>query len=300
MSTAATEATVGAGAVAPGRKPEWLRVRLPTAPTFYATDALLRGHRLNTVCESAACPNRWECWSEGTATFMLLGDVCTRACGFCNVKSGVPAWNDPAEPERVAAAAARMGLAHVVITSVNRDDLPDGGAALWAETVRRVREARPACTVEALVPDFRGRARDLDTVLAARPDILAHNVETVPRLYLSVRPGSRWERSLALLRRAADAGFVTKSGMMLGLGEDDADLSPALAEARAAGVAILTLGQYLQPTRAHLPVRRFVSPEEFAHWREVALGLGFRHAECGPLVRSSYHAGRYAPARETS
>jgi lipoic acid synthetase len=271
-------------------------VRLPQGENYLRLKNLVRSERLNTVCESAACPNIGECWGRGTATFMLLGSVCTRSCGFCDVRSGRPAAPDPGEPERVARAVGRLGLRYAVITSVNRDELADGGARHWAETVRRLRRANPGCGIEALVPDFQGDLGALDVVLDAGPDVLAHNVETVPRLHRRVRPQAVYTRSLAVLEHAARRGFMVKSGLMFGLGEEPAEVRAVLRDLAAHGCSVVTLGQYLRPSRQHLPVERYVPPAEFEGWREEGLGLGLRHVEAGPLVRSSYHADRMAPA----
>jgi lipoic acid synthetase len=271
-------------------------VRLPQGENYLRLKNLVRSERLNTVCESAACPNIGECWGRGTATFMLLGSVCTRSCGFCDVRSGRPAAPDPGEPERVARAVGRLGLRYAVITSVNRDELADGGARHWAETVRRLRRANPGCGIEALVPDFQGDLGALDVVLDAGPDVLAHNVETVPRLHRRVRPQAVYARSLAVLEHAARRGFMVKSGLMFGLGEEPAEVRAVLRDLAAHGCSVVTLGQYLRPSRQHLPVERYVPPAEFEGWREEGLGLGLRHVEAGPLVRSSYHADRMAPA----
>jgi lipoic acid synthetase len=303
---------LNAPSLAPGRagvgghpRPPWLRIRLRTPERFHEVRRLVESQRLNTVCEEARCPNIYECWGEhGTATFMILGDVCTRRCGFCAVETGRPAVGvDADEPRRVAEAVRVMGLRHTVITSVDRDDLADGGARHFADTIAAVRALNPGTAVEVLTPDFRGALDALDVVLEAAPEVFSHNMETVPRLYRDARPGSEFERSLDLLRGAADRrdrgaydGRV-KTGLMLGLGEDDAELRSTLARIREAGVEILTLGQYLQPTREHLPVRRWVHPDEFAALRDFALELGFAHCEAGPLVRSSYHAHEHvAPA----
>jgi lipoic acid synthetase len=288
----------------PGR-PEWLRIRLSTPARYHQVREQVDRLSLNTVCQEARCPNIYECWGEhGTATFMILGDVCTRRCGFCAVTTGRPAPGvDAEEPQHVAEAVAAMGLRHAVVTSVDRDDLPDGGARHFAEVIEAVHAANPGTAVEVLTPDFRGVPDALDVVLAARPEVFSHNVETVPSMYRKARPGSRYDRSLALLAGAAerrDAGGYAgrvKTGLMLGIGEAAPELERTLGEIRAAGVEILTLGQYLQPTARHLPVDRWVTPEEFAGWRELALGLGFAHCEAGPLVRSSYHAHEHvAPA----
>jgi lipoic acid synthetase len=290
---------IGEGRARPaGPRPEWLRIRLATPAQYHDVRKLVAGLHLNTVCEEARCPNIYECWGEhGTATFMILGDVCTRRCGFCAVTSGRPARGaDPAEPQHVADAVAAMGLRHVVITSVDRDDLPDGGARHWAAVVEAVRRSAPDCSVEVLTPDFRGVADARDVVLAARPAIFSHNVETVPRLYRQARPGSRYERSLALLaeaarrRAAGESAARTKTAIMAGLGETADEIRATLRDIRAAGVEILSIGQYLQPTSGHLPVDRWVHPDEFAAHRDYARELGFAHCQAGPLVRSSYHA----------
>jgi lipoic acid synthetase len=272
-------------------KPPWLRARVPGAGVAASVSRLVRDMGLNTVCEEAHCPNRGECWAHGTATFLILGDVCTRACAFCAVKSGRPAGPpDPDEPRRVAEAIAGMRLAHAVLTSVSRDDLPDGGAASFAACVREIRLRAPGCRVEVLIPDFRGDERALAGVIEARPDVLNHNVETVPRLYGSVRPQAHFERSLEVLRRSHAAGLLAKSGLMLGLGEESQEIHATLVRLRAAGVDMLTIGQYLRPSQAHLPVRRYYTPEEFDGLGEQARRLGFRQVASGPLVRSSYHA----------
>jgi lipoic acid synthetase len=276
------------------RKPAWLKVRIPGGANYHHVRSIIDEHRLHTVCESAHCPNMGECWDRGTATFMILGDVCTRSCGFCNVLTGRPESVDENEPERVAEAASKMALRHVVITSVDRDDLPDGGASIWVRTVEAVRMARPEATVEILIPDFQGETELIDRVLASRPDILNHNIETVPRLYRAVRPQAKYEWSMGLLRRSADSGLLTKSGMMVGLGERREELESILRDWRSVGVNIVTIGQYLQPSRNHLPVHRFVSPEEFDDYRAMGLELGFDAVESGPLVRSSYHADEHA------
>jgi lipoic acid synthetase len=279
-------------------RPEWLRIRLATPAEYHKVRKLVDGLGLHTVCEEARCPNIYECWgSHGTATFMILGDVCTRRCGFCAVTSGRPPKGpDPAEPGHVAEAVAAMGLRHVVLTSVDRDDLRDGGARHWAGVIAAVHDRNPGCSVEVLTPDFRGVPDALDVVLAARPEIFSHNMETVPRLYRAARPGSRYDRSLALLAEAArrrDAGEYAgrvKTGIMVGLGETPEEVRATLADIRGAGVEVLTIGQYLQPTTKHLPVDRWVHPDEFASHKAWALELGFAHCESGPLVRSSYHA----------
>jgi lipoyl synthase len=269
----------------------WLKVKLPHGDNYVELKQLVRAKRLHTVCESASCPNIGECWNQKTATFMILGDVCTRSCGFCDVKTGRPQGLDSEEPIRVAEAVKLLKLNHAVITSVNRDELPDGGAAIWAATIRQLRALNPGCTLEALVPDFEGLEASLLTVLQAKPDILAHNTETVPRLYRTVRPQAKYPRSLELLQCAKKQGFVTKSGLMVGLGEEWEELRQVMRDLCAVHCDILTIGQYLQPSRQHLPVLRIYTPEEFQHLRREGLAYGFRHVEAGPLVRSSYHAG---------
>jgi lipoyl synthase len=271
-------------------RPEWLKVRVPLGERFSDLKHLIDGQGLHTVCEEARCPNMAECWNAGTATFMILGDVCTRSCGFCAVKTGRPEGLDLQEPFRVAEAIRTMGVRHAVITSVNRDELPDGGAAVFAETIRQARLVNPSITVEVLIPDFRGVAWALEIVMAAKPDILNHNTETVPRLYRSVRPQAKYERTLELLQRARAGGMVTKSGLMLGLGETVEEVLEVMKDLCAAGCQILTLGQYLQPTKDHLPVERYVHPDEFRRLKGKGISMGFRHVESGPLVRSSYHA----------
>jgi lipoic acid synthetase len=273
-----------------GRKPEWLRQSLASAEQYHGTRQIVEGGELHTVCESARCPNRGECWSSGTATVMILGDICTRRCTFCNIPKGRPKPVDEGEPERVARAAARMKLEYVVLTSVCRDDLPDGGAAIWAATIRAVREQCPTAKVEVLIGDFRGELTHVDMVLDAGPHVLNHNIETVARLQKPVRKTASREVSLSVLRHSADRGFVTKSGLMLGLGEEADEIRAILADLRGAGVRILTLGQYLQPTALHVPVARWVEPGEFDMWKAEALAMGFAAVESGPLVRSSYRA----------
>ena len=280
----------------PMRRPEWLKVRLTQSPHYREVKGLLRGLGLHTVCEEALCPNIGECFGHRTATFLILGRVCTRNCRFCAVEPGRPAAPDPEEAERVAQAVRHLGLRHVVITSVTRDDLPDGGAEVFANTISRIREVAPACSVEVLIPDFGGSAAALETVIRARPDILNHNVETVSRLYGQVRPQADYARSLDLLRRAKgmDRGMVTKSGIMVGLGEGKEEVLRIMADLRAVDCDILTIGQYLRPSAAHLPIQRYYTPEEFAEFARAGLEMGFRHVESAPLVRSSYHAHQQA------
>jgi len=279
-------------------RPDWLKVRLPSGDNYFRLKGILRGFSLNTVCEEARCPNVAECWGQGTATFMILGDVCTRACGFCAVKTGLPQYLDREEPARVAEAVSAMGLAHAVVTSVNRDELRDGGASIFASTIEAIRSRCPETTIEVLIPDFKGSRESLETVLTAGPDILNHNVETVPRLYKRVRPGANFAQSVELLRRVKKIapGTVSKTGMMLGLGESMDEVEAVMRElASDAAVDVLTLGQYLQPTPDHLPVVRFVHPDEFRELARRGMEMGFRHVEAGPLVRSSYHAANQMP-----
>lgn len=273
-----------------GRKPSWLKMKMPSGEGYFRLRELVAEKRLHTVCQEAKCPNMGECWHHGTATLMILGDTCTRSCGFCHIKTGRPTWLDEDEPRRVGEAVAIMGLRHCVITSVNRDELPDGGARIWAQTIHQIRLQSPGTHVEVLIPDFEGNWEALQLVLDQKPDILNHNIETVPRLYRTVRPQAKYRRSLELLHRAKQQGFITKTGMMLGLGEEEHEVSAAIDDLVAIGCDILTLGQYLQPTRQHLKVERWVTPEEFARWKTVGEARGLRHVESGPLVRSSYHA----------
>ncbi len=281
--------------VTSGRKPPWLKVRFPGGENYIRLKKTMRKGRLHSVCEEAHCPNIGECWEAGTATFMILGDTCTRACGFCAVKTGRPETApDPLEPMRVANAVREMGLAHAVVTSVNRDDQPDGGAAIFAATIRWIRRLSPETSIEVLIPDFVGNWDALATVMTARPEILNHNTETVPRLYRRVRPKGRYERTLELLRRARelDPGTITKTGLMVGLGETKHELLLVFEDLLANGVEVLTLGQYLRPSTKHLQLVRYYHPDEFTELRDEALALGFKHVEAGPLVRSSYHAER--------
>jgi lipoic acid synthetase len=286
--------------VADGRKPAWLKVRAPGGPRYIRLKGLLREWNLHTVCEEAHCPNIGECWEDATATFMILGDICTRACGYCAIAHGRPTWEDREEPERIGRAVAALSLDYVVITSVNRDDLADGGAAHWAATLRAVRHHAPTCRVEALIPDFQGQADSLRTVMDARPHVLNHNTETVPRLYKLARHGGRYERTLELFRRARAwaPALATKSGIILGLGETREEIVATMRDLRSADVNILTLGQYLRPSPRHLPVDRYYHPDEFAGLAEAGRALGFAHVEAGPLVRSSYHAKRQTQMTE--
>jgi lipoic acid synthetase len=275
-----------------GNRPDWLKARFPGGTNYHELKGLMRRLNLHTICEEALCPNIGECWSYRTATFLILGDICTRNCGFCAVTTGRPTGLDLDEPERLSRAVQELGLRHVVITSVTRDDLPDGGAAIFAETIRRLRAYSPACGIEVLIPDFQGNWEALRTVMEARPDILNHNIETVPRLYRRVRPKAIYRQSLELLQQARLAApeVLTKSGLMVGLGETREELSQTFRDLRNHGVDILTVGQYLRPTMQHLPIERYVPPGEFADYKREALSLGYRHVESGPLVRSSYHA----------
>jgi lipoic acid synthetase len=278
------------------RKPPWFKVPAPGGRKYRELNRLIKAENLHTVCQEAACPNVGECWERGTATFMILGDTCTRRCGFCNVKTGKPTWNDPLEPARVARSIARMGLRHAVITSVDRDDLPDYGAGIWAATIRMCRRQAPNCKVEVLTPDFRGQEMPLAKVIAERPDVFNHNVEVVPRLYPVARRGGRWERSLRVLENAKAMGgdaVVTKSGLMVGLGETHDEVVEALGDLRRHDVQVITIGQYLRPTERHLPVVRYWHPDEFKALEEAGYALGFDHIAAGPLVRSSYHADRH-------
>jgi len=279
------------GALRPA-KPSWLRVRVPNEAAFDATQSILRAHRLNTVCAEAACPNIGECWAKRHATIMIMGDTCTRACAFCNVKTGRPNHLDPTEPARVASAVAALGLSHVVVTSVDRDDLEDGGASHFAATIAAIRESAPHASVEVLTPDFLRKAGALEIVLSARPDVFNHNIETVPSLYRRIRPGARYAQSLSLLARAKalDPSLFTKSGIMLGFGESETEIDEVMDDLRAADVDFLTIGQYLRPTPDHASVERYVAPVEFAHLRERGLAKGFLLVSASPLTRSSYHA----------
>jgi lipoic acid synthetase len=272
------------------RKPDWLRAKLPTGPEYKQVRNLVDHNNLHTVCQSAQCPNMGECWSRGTATLMILGNICTRSCTFCAIETGRPTELDFGEPVRVAKAVARMKLRHCVVTSVARDELKDGGASIWAQTIRAIRRLNPYCGIEVLIPDMKGRIHDLDTILEAKPDILNHNLETVERLQRPIRVQARYDRSRLILRHAASRGFATKSGLMLGVGERKGEVAQAMRDLIDDGVAILTIGQYLQPTSGHRAIDRWVTPEEFAEWKEYGLSIGFDVVESGPLVRSSYHA----------
>jgi lipoic acid synthetase len=287
-----------------GPRPEWLKVRIRADETFDRVNQMIQDLSLHTVCQEARCPNIFECWGEGTATFMILGDICTRHCGFCAVGKGKPRALDADEPRHVGEAVARLGVRHAVVTSVNRDELPDGGALHFAQTIHWIRRLNPGTRVEVLIPDFLGNEAALNLVLAARPDVLNHNTETVPRLYKRVRPDAQYEQSMELLRRAharkREHPLLTKSGLMVGLGETVDELLDVFRDLRATGCDILTVGQYLAPTAKHIPIEKYYSPAEFAQLKEAALALGFGYVEAGPLVRSSYHAGRHTQGEDAA
>ncbi len=277
-----------------GKRPEWLKVKLPTGENYKKVLDLMRASELNTVCEEARCPNLAECWSNKTATFMILGDVCTRSCGFCNVKLGLPTELDLDEPRRVAESVEQLGLRHVVITSVNRDELKDGGAKIFSETVKLIKQRVPHCTVEILIPDFKGEENAFEIIMENPPDILNHNLETVKRLYHAVRPQAKYERSLDLISWFKEKGLRTKSGIMVGIGEENNEALALMHDLRTAQCDIMTIGQYLQPTKNHLPVDRYVTLEEFRLFRDEGMKMGFMAVESAPLVRSSYHADKHA------
>lgn len=275
------------------KKPKWLRVKLPTGEKYRKVRGLVDEHKLHTICESGSCPNMGECWGEGTATFMILGNICTRSCGFCGVQTGKPEAVDEFEPGRVANSVKIMGVKHAVITSVDRDDLKDGGAAIWAQTIRAIRQQSPGTTLETLIPDFAGNWDNLQVLIDSAPEIVSHNLETVRRLTKQVRIQAKYDRSLEVLFRLKKGGMRTKSGVMLGLGESEQEVIETMQDLRAVQVDILTLGQYLQPTPKHLPVAEFIEPEKFAYYQKIGLEMGFRFVESGPLVRSSYHAEKH-------
>lgn len=280
--------------VPPKGKPKWLRVKLPTGKKYTQLRNLVDTYNLHTICTSGSCPNMGECWGEGTATFMILGNVCTRSCGFCGVKTGRPEEIDWAEPEKVARSIKIMGIRHAVITSVDRDDLKDMGSILWGETVKAIRRMNPETTLETLIPDFQGVERHLDRILEVAPEVISHNMETVRRLTREVRIQAKYDRSLGVLRYLKDHGARrTKSGIMLGLGEEEAEVIQTLEDLKGAGVDVVTIGQYLQPSKKHLPVKTFITPEQFGKYREIGLDMGFRHVESGALVRSSYKAHKH-------
>lgn len=274
-------------------KPEWLKVKLPTGENYRHVKRAVDEYKLHTICQSGNCPNMGECWGAGTATFMILGDVCTRSCGFCAVKTGLPTELDWDEPMRVAKAIKLMGVKHAVITSVNRDELKDGGAAIWAATVTAIRQLNPATTLETLIPDFRGNKDSIDKMIKVAPEIISHNMETVKRLYRIVRPQAKYERSLSVIKQIKDGGIRTKSGIMLGLGETKEEVYEVMDNLRESGCEVMTLGQYLRPTVNHLEIKEWIHPDLFKHYEEVGLAKGFRHVESGPLVRSSYHAEKH-------
>ncbi|MDC1204786.1 lipoyl synthase [Salibacteraceae bacterium] len=274
-------------------KPKWLRVKLPTGENYKQVREIVSEHKLHTICESGNCPNMGECWGAGTATFMILGNICTRSCGFCNVLTGKPLEADPFEPLRVAKSVKLMKVKHCVITSVDRDDLKDGGSEIWAQTVNKVRELSPTTTLETLIPDFAGNWENLQRLIDVAPEIVSHNLETVRRLTKEVRIQAKYDRSLEVLYRLKKGGMRTKSGVMLGLGETDKEIIETMEDLRSVNVDVLTLGQYLQPTKKHLPVQEFVKPERFQKYKEIGLEMGYRFVESGPLVRSSYHAEKH-------
>ena len=275
------------------RKPNWLKVKLPTGEAYKNVRGITKSHNLHTICESGNCPNMGECWGAGTATFMILGNICTRSCGFCNVMTGRPLAVDVLEPKKVAQSIKLMKVKHAVITSVDRDDLQDGGASIWVETINEIRKANPSTTMETLIPDFKGRLKDIQPIIDAAPEVVSHNMETVRRLTKKVRIQAKYDRSLDTLRYLNEGGIKTKSGVMLGLGETEQEIVETMHDLRAVGVSILTLGQYLQPSKKHLPVVEFITPKQFDKYKEIGLSLGFQHVESSPLVRSSYHAEKH-------
>jgi lipoic acid synthetase len=275
------------------RKPKWLKVKLPTGEAYKNVRGITKSHNLHTICESGNCPNMGECWGAGTATFMILGNICTRSCGFCNVMTGRPLAVDVLEPKKVAESIKLMKVKHAVITSVDRDDLQDGGASIWVETIKEIRRQNPTTTMETLIPDFKGRIQDIQKIITAAPEVVSHNMETVRRLTKKVRIQAKYDRSLDTLMYLYDGGIKTKSGVMLGLGETEEEIIETMHDLRAVGVSILTLGQYLQPSKKHLPVVEFISPEQFKKYKEKGISLGFQHVESSPLVRSSYHAEKH-------
>jgi len=275
------------------KKPKWLKVKLPTGQAFKNVRGITKSHDLHTICESGNCPNMGECWGEGTATFMILGNICTRSCGFCNVMTGRPLAVDVSEPKKVARSIKLMKVKHAVITSVDRDDLKDGGASIWVETINEIRKENPHTTMETLIPDFKGRLKDIQPIIDVAPEVVSHNIETVRRLTKKVRIQAKYDRSLDTLRFLYEGGIKTKSGIMLGLGETEDEVIETMHDLRKVGVQIVTIGQYLQPTKKHLPVFEYITPEQFKKYEEIGKSLGFRHVESGPLVRSSYHAEKH-------
>ena len=274
-------------------KPKWIRVKLPTGKKYTELRGLVDKYKLNTICTSGSCPNMGECWAEGTATFMILGNICTRSCGFCGVKTGRPGNVDWEEPEKVARSIKLMNIKHAVVTSVDRDDLKDGGASIWVETINEIRKENPETTMETLIPDFKGRLKDIQPIIDVAPEVVSHNVETVRRLTKKVRIQAKYDRSMDTLRFLHEGGIRTKSGIMLGLGETEVEVIETMHDLRAVGVSIMTIGQYLQPSKKHLPVVEFITPEQFDKYKEIGLSLGFQHVESSPLVRSSYHAEKH-------
>ena len=275
------------------KKPKWLKVKLPTGQAYKAVRGITKSHDLHTICESGNCPNMGECWGAGTATFMILGNICTRSCGFCNVMTGRPLAVDILEPKKVARSVQLMKVKHAVITSVDRDDLKDGGASIWVETINEIRKENPETTMETLIPDFKGRLKDIQPIIDVAPEVVSHNMETVRRLTKKVRIQAKYDRSLDVLRHLNEGGIKTKSGIMLGLGETEAEVVETMHDLRAVGVSIMTIGQYLQPSKKHLSVLEFITPAQFNKYREIGLSLGFQHVESSPLVRSSYHAEKH-------
>ena len=275
------------------RKPKWLKVKLPTGEAYKNVRGITKAHDLHTICESGNCPNMGECWGAGTATFMILGNICTRSCGFCNVMTGRPLAVDILEPKKVAQSIKLMQVKHAVITSVDRDDLKDGGVSIWVETINEIRKESPKTTMETLIPDFKGRLKDIQPIIDVAPEVVSHNIETVRRLTKKVRIQAKYDRSMDTLRFLHEGGIKTKSGIMLGLGETESEVIETMHDLRAVGVSIMTIGQYLQPSKKHLPVVEFITPEQFDKYREIGLSLGFQHVESSPLVRSSYHAEKH-------
>jgi len=275
------------------KKPRWLKVKLPTGQAYKAVRGITKSHDLHTICESGNCPNMGECWGAGTATFMILGNICTRSCGFCNVMTGRPLAVDILEPKKVARSVQLMKVKHAVITSVDRDDLKDGGSSIWVETINEIRKENPETTMETLIPDFKGRLKDIQPIIDVAPEVVSHNMETVRRLTKKVRIQAKYDRSLDVLRYLSEGGIKTKSGIMLGLGETETEVVATMRDLREVGVSIMTIGQYLQPSRKHLTVLEFITPSQFDKYREIGLSLGFQHVESSPLVRSSYHAEKH-------
>ena len=275
------------------KKPKWLKVKLPTGQAYKAVRGITKSHDLHTICESGNCPNMGECWGAGTATFMILGNICTRSCGFCNVMTGRPLVVDILEPKKVARSVQLMKIKHAVITSVDRDDLKDGGSSIWVETINEIRKENPETTMETLIPDFKGRLKDIQPIIDVAPEVVSHNIETVRRLTKKVRIQAKYDRSLDVLRYLNEGGIKTKSGIMLGLGEAEEEVVEAMHDLRKVGVSIITIGQYLQPSKKHLSVLEFITPDQFKKYKTIGLSLGFRHVESGPLVRSSYHAEKH-------